>query len=128
MAGFDVRGELLIGGQWVDATGELLKRQALRHERGRQDQASRVDPSTCAPLLNNTDGRFSPDNPMGPYYGQFGRNTPFRLSVKAGTPALELDGTPNTVSTPSVPALNVAGDLDVRWEGKPTGTRPELRS
>ncbi|MCI4143064.1 hypothetical protein [Streptomyces sp. MMS20-AI2-20] len=118
MAGFDVRGELLIGGQWVDATGELLKRQALRHERGRQDQASRVDPSTCAPLLNNTDGRFSPDNPMGPYYGQFGRNTPFRLSVKAGDPALELDGTPNTVSTPSVPALNVAGDLDVRWEGE----------
>lgn len=128
MAGFDVRGELLIGGQWVDATGNLLKRQALRHERGRQDQASRVDPSTCAPLLNNTDGRFSPDNPMGPYYGQFGRNTPFRLSVKAGTPALELPGVDGSnASTPDAAALDITGDLDVRWEGEADWYAPEPR-
>ncbi|GGV68797.1 hypothetical protein GCM10010294_24900 [Streptomyces griseoloalbus] len=116
---FDVRGELAIGGTWVDATGELLKRQALVHRRGRQDQASRVDPSSLQPLLNNTTGQFSPDNPMGPYYGQFGRNTPFRLSVKAGTPALELDGTAaNNASTPDTAALDITGDLDIRWEGE----------
>jgi hypothetical protein len=115
----DLRGELQIGGQWVDATGNILQRQALVHSRGRQDQGARVDPSTCRPLLNNTDGRFSPDNPMGPYYGQFGRNTPFRVSVRAGTPALELDGTgANTASTPDDASLDITGDLDLRWEGE----------
>ncbi|CAL9504208.1 hypothetical protein [Streptomyces sp. enrichment culture] len=118
MAEFDVRGELLIGGEWVDATGELLTRQALTHTRGRQDQASRVDPSTCRPLLDNTNGQFSPDNPTGPYYGKFGRNTPFRLSVRAGTPALELDGTADTATTPDTAALDITGDLDLRWEGE----------
>ncbi|MFH9013961.1 hypothetical protein ACH4C6_21600 [Streptomyces sp. NPDC017943] len=115
----DLRGELFIGGTWVDATGNMLKRQALVHSRGRQDQGARVDPSTCAPLLNNTDGRFSPDNPAGPYYGQFGRNTPFRVSVRAGTPALELDGNgANNAATPSHTSLNITGDLDLRWEGE----------
>ncbi|MFF5980845.1 carbohydrate binding domain-containing protein [Streptomyces olindensis] len=115
----DLRGELLIGGVWVDATGKILKRQALTHTRGRQDQGARVDPSTCRPLLNNTDGRFSPDNPMGPYYGEFGRNTPFRLSVRAGTPALELDGSAaNNASTPDHASLDITGDLDLRWEGE----------
>ncbi len=111
----DLRGELQIGGTWVDATGNLLKRQLLKHMRGRQDQGARVDPSTCRPLLNNTDGRFSPDNPMGPYYGQFGRNTPFRFSLRAGSPALDLPGTPLAVaSTPDAAALDIASDIDIR--------------
>jgi hypothetical protein len=115
----DLRGELHIGGTWVDATGNILQRQALVHSRGRQDQGARVDPSTCRPLLNNTDGRFSPDNPMGPYYGLFGRNTPFRLSVRAGTPALELDGNAaNNASTPDHASLDITGDIDLRWEGE----------
>lgn len=118
MAGFDLRGELLIGGTWVNATGELLKRQSLSHSRGRQDQASRVDPASLQPLLDNTGGQFSPDNPMGPYYGMFGRNAPFRLSVRAGAPVLELDGTTNIASTPDTAALDLMGDLDVRWEGE----------
>lgn len=115
----DLRGELHIGGVWVDATGNMLKRQALVHTRGRQDQGARVDPSTCRPLLNNTNGQFSPDNPMGPYYGQFGRNTPFRLSVHAGAHALVLDGSVDGIaSTPDHASLDITGDLDLRWEGE----------
>ncbi|MER8219687.1 hypothetical protein ABTZ58_03635 [Streptomyces sp. NPDC094143] len=110
----DLRGELFIGGQWVDATGQILQRQALVHERGRQDQGARVDPSTCRPLLNNTDGRFSPDNPMGPYYGQFGRNTPFRLSLRSGPTFLEIPEGGGDASTPDVAALDITGDIDVR--------------
>ncbi|MFI7014381.1 hypothetical protein [Streptomyces sp. NPDC050164] len=111
----DLRGELQIGGVWVDATGNLLQRQALTHTRGRQDQGARVDPSSCQPLLNNTNGQFSPDNPMGPYYGQFGRNTPFRLSIGAGSPALDLPGSVNALaSTPDTAALDITGDIDVR--------------
>lgn len=115
----DLRGELQIGGVWVDATGKILKRQSLSHTRGRQDQASRVDPSTLRPLLNNTDGRFSPDNPLGPYYGQFGRNTPFRLSLAAGSPALVLPGNVGDhASTPDDASLDITGDIDVRVDAQ----------
>jgi len=128
VAGFDVRGELLIGGEWIDATGELLKRQALTHQRGRQDQGARVDPATLQPLLNNTNGQFSPDNPMGPYYGQFGRNTPFRLSVKAGTPALELPGSGSSnASTPDAAVLDITTNLDIRWEGEADWYAPDAQ-
>ncbi|MEU7962360.1 hypothetical protein AB0D09_02655 [Streptomyces sp. NPDC049097] len=115
MAGFDLRGELQIGGTWVDCTGNLLQRHALTHTRGRRDQGVRVDPSTCQPLINNTNGQFSPDNPLSPYYGQFGRNTPFRLSARGGRPALDLPGRINAVaSTPDAAALDIVGDIDIR--------------
>jgi hypothetical protein len=110
----DLRGELQIGGVWVDATGQILQRQSLVHSRGRQDQGARVDPSALRPLLDNTDGRFSPDNPMGPYYGQFGRNTPFRLSLRAGATFLEIPEGGGDASTPDAAALDVTGDIDVR--------------
>ncbi|MFJ5259084.1 hypothetical protein ACIQAC_01235 [Streptomyces sp. NPDC088387] len=111
----DLRGELQIGGVWVDTTGNLLTRQALAHTRGRQDQGSRVDPSTCRPLINNTDGEFSWDNPLSPHYGKFGRNSPFRFSLRAGAPALELPGSSAAVaSTPDAAALDIVGDIDVR--------------
>ncbi|MFC8432261.1 carbohydrate binding domain-containing protein [Streptomyces sp. NPDC057253] len=110
----DLRGELQIGGVWVDATGNMLKRQALTHTRGRQDQGDRVDPSTCRPMLNNTNGQFSYDNPMSPYYGSFGRNTPFRLSLRAGSPALEIPENGGDASTPDTAVLDVTGDIDVR--------------
>lgn len=111
----DLRGELEIGGAWVDATGNILKRQLLTHTRGRQDQGSKVDPATCKPLINNTDGRFSPDNPRSPYYEQFGRNSGFRVSVRVGSPALELPGNVGAhASTPDHASLDITGDLDVR--------------
>jgi len=113
----DLRGEFLIGGAWVDATGNILTRQSLTHTRGRQDQGVRVDPSTCRPLINNTDGQFSPDNPTGPHYGKFGRNTPFRLSLRAGTPALDLPGTVGAnASTPDHASLDITGDIDLRFD------------
>jgi hypothetical protein len=112
----DLRGELQIGGVWVDATGQILKRQALTHTRGRQDHGARVDPSDLRPLLNNTDGQFSPDNPLGPYYGQFGRNTPFRLSIAAGSTFLAATGTTDRAETPDHASLDITGDIDVRLE------------
>lgn len=111
----DLRGELRIGSTWVDVTGNILKRQLLSHSRGRQDQSSEMDPSTCRPLINNTGGQFSPDNPLSPYYEQFGRNSPFRVSVRAGSPALDVPGSSTAVATtPDAAALDITGDLDVR--------------
>ena len=53
--------------------------------RGRQDEQSQMPPSTCELTVDNTDGRFSPRNPVGAYYGGLRRNTPLRVRVNPGT-------------------------------------------
>ncbi|HEY9391365.1 MAG TPA: hypothetical protein VIR27_16570, partial [Mycobacteriales bacterium] len=78
----DVVTELFIGGTWRDVSGDVLLRDGIRITRGRADEASQVDPSTCALSIRNTDGVYSPRNPTSPFYGTFGRNTPLRLSVR----------------------------------------------
>ncbi|MFD3614426.1 hypothetical protein ACFWWT_04085 [Streptomyces sp. NPDC058676] len=65
--------------------------------------------------MNNTDGQFSFDNPRSANYLKGGRNTPFRLSVRAGACALDLPGSPLAVaSTPDAAALDIASDIDIR--------------
>jgi hypothetical protein len=39
---------------------------------------------TASFRLANVDGRFSPRNPLGPYYGIIDKNTPCRISVQSG--------------------------------------------
>jgi hypothetical protein len=73
--------ELFIDEQWVDITSYVYYRDMITIRRGRSDEASQTDPSSCTLTLNNRDGRFSPRNPTGPYYGKLGRNTPLRVSV-----------------------------------------------
>lgn len=53
--------------------------------RGRQDEASQSQPSSIRFDVDNTDGRFSPKNPVGAYYGRLRRNTPIRVRVNPGT-------------------------------------------
>lgn len=73
--------ELLLGGQWVDVSGDVYTRDAMQISRGRADEAATADPASCALTLNNRHGRYSPHNPMSPYYGQIGKNTPARVRV-----------------------------------------------
>ncbi|MFI9235761.1 hypothetical protein [Streptomyces sp. NPDC053079] len=49
--------------------------------RGQADEAGQTERSVCRFQLNNRNGYFSPRNPMSPYYGQLGRNTPLRIHV-----------------------------------------------
>lgn len=79
-----VRIELRLADSWGDITDFVYTRDGIEISRGRSDEASNVDPGECALTLDNRDGRFSPRNPMGPYYGQLGRNTPIR--VRLGDP------------------------------------------
>lgn len=74
--------ELFIGGIWVDVTalGHVYTRDFITITRGRSDGASGADPSRLTVTLNNRDGRYSPRNPLSPHYGQFGRNTPIRVT------------------------------------------------
>ncbi|MCI3271389.1 carbohydrate binding domain-containing protein [Streptomyces cylindrosporus] len=117
MASFSPRAEMLLAGVWTDITDRVFKRGDLRHTRGSSTPVVIPDPGDCRPQLNNKDGRFSPDNPVGPYYGQIDRNTPFRVSARAGTPGLDLTGNfTDAATTPDLAALDITGDIDVRLD------------
>ncbi|WP_433699106.1 hypothetical protein [Nocardiopsis sp. CA-288880] len=73
--------EILLGEEWVDITGDVRVEEDVAIGRGRADEAARADPSSLSLMLNNRHGRYSPRNPLGPYYGRLGRNTPLRVRV-----------------------------------------------
>jgi len=111
----DVAVELSIDGIWTDNTSDVYLRNLITITRGRQDEASAVDPGSCSLTLNNRAGKYSPRNPRSPYFGKIGRNTPIRVSVNEGTPFLELPGgSTDEASTPDTAALDIAGDIDIR--------------
>lgn len=88
--GEPVTVELFIGGTWVDITagGYVM----VRDDSGKISitygitggEGSQTERAAGGLQLRNTDGRFSPRNPSGPYYGQIGRNTRCRVSVPDG--------------------------------------------
>ncbi|MGH8869003.1 MAG: hypothetical protein ACRDYU_13540 [Actinomycetes bacterium] len=78
---FPLLVELQIGGQWTDVTDLTYAREPIPISRGRRDEGGQVDPATCNLSFNNRDGRFSPRNPDGPWFGLLTRNTPVRVTV-----------------------------------------------
>lgn len=111
----DLTVEMNIGGTWTNVTSYIYTRDPLTISRGRADEASQVDPSRWTATLNNTDGRFSPRNPLGAYYGSIGRSTPLRMYVSRGGVFMELLGTDgNEASAPDTASLSITGDIDVR--------------
>ncbi|MFJ2292091.1 hypothetical protein ACIOG7_10320 [Streptomyces sp. NPDC087894] len=113
----DLRGELTIDGTRVDVTKHLYTRDPIEITAGMSAQGTGVDPSTCSLTLNNKDGRYSPRNPLSPYFGKLPRNTPLTVSVKGPESYLRLEG--NTASyarTPDTGVLDITGDIDIRVE------------
>ena len=107
----------LDGTTWTDITSDVRSEQQIRITRGRADWGQQVDFGRCSFALSNTDGKYSPRNPEGAYYGQIGRNTPVRVSVNTGSVALDLPGsTGDYSSTPDAAALDITGDIDVRFD------------
>lgn len=85
--GEPVQVELLVNGVWVDITAYVMVRDDsgnISITYGGRDEGSTAEQATCALLLDNRDGRFSPRNPVGTYYGLIGRNQPVRVSVPDG--------------------------------------------
>ncbi|MFF4834111.1 hypothetical protein [Streptomyces sp. NPDC001315] len=79
--------EMWVRGAWVDITSYCM----VRDDSGRVDittgirtEGQQADQAEARLQLKNGDGRFSPRNPAGPYYGAIGRNTPMRISVPDG--------------------------------------------
>ncbi|MEV6181358.1 hypothetical protein [Streptomyces sp. NPDC052015] len=86
--GEPVQVEIWVGGEWVDITeytlvrdnsGRITLAYGIRGGEGSETQAATADLQ-----LKNPDGRFTPRNPSGTWYGQIGRNTPIRISVPDG--------------------------------------------
>ncbi|MFJ2909352.1 hypothetical protein ACIO8F_07940 [Streptomyces sp. NPDC087228] len=111
-----LRAELLLGGVWTDITRDVYTREPISIVHGTSSEGAQPDPASCSLLLNNEGGRYSPRNPLSPYYGLIGRNTPVRVTVPGPESYLALNGTPGTASTPAVPDLAITGDIDIRVE------------
>lgn len=109
--------ELYVNSTWTDITSYVRYDDKIQITRGQSGESGSFDTSSCQLTLDNRDGRFSPRNPAGAYYGQIGRNTPLRVSVDGGLPYLNLTGAASgRASTPDNAALDITGDIDVRVE------------
>lgn len=78
--------EMLIGDSWVDITGDCRVGSAdsgggLEITRGVPNEGATAEPTQFNFTLNNIDGKYSPLNPNGPYFGQLGRNQRVRLGL-----------------------------------------------
>lgn len=113
----DTRIELLVGSTWTTITPDVYTKDPITISRGSSDEGTRADATSCRLTLKNLDGKYSPRNPLSPYYGLIGRNTPLRVSVPADATHLRADGTgASEMSTPDSALLSITGDLDVRIE------------
>ncbi|MFJ4687049.1 hypothetical protein [Streptomyces sp. NPDC088789] len=108
--------ELHYTGTWSDVS--LLAEKGFTATRGRGAERDSAGPSTGAMTLVNTGGRYSRRSPASPLWGQAGLNTPIRYGYQgAGSVWAESAGTLTSyLSTPTSPAYDLTGDLDVRAE------------
>lgn len=60
----------------------LANGKSIQITRGRTDEFSQVQPSRLALVLDNADGRFTPDNAAGPYYPNVKKNRRIRVRVR----------------------------------------------
>ncbi|MGW5467679.1 hypothetical protein [Streptomyces chartreusis] len=127
----DLGVELLVDGVYTDITQYVRAASGITIQRGRSDWGREVDPGQCTLTVENTDGRFAPRNPSSPYFGQIGRNTPIRIVTNEGSAHADFFGTAgNKITTPDNAALDITGDIDIRFDFQPdswnVGTEYEL--
>ena len=125
MAPLDCQVELNLAGTWTGITAYAMQRDGssppVTITRGRQDEQSQITPTQVGMQWNNRDGRFSPRNPTGPYYGSLFKNAGCRVSVPAAASYLRLeDDAVSYVSCPASAGIEISGDLDLRIDVQPS--------
>lgn len=133
MTGFDDRGvlhavvELKYDGKWNDITDDLNMTDDIVITRGRSDEASTVDTSTCTFRLNNTDGKYSPRNPGSPLYRKIGTNTPVRIRIPGVDEGVRFNGLDGSyIFADDSDSLEVTSGLDVRIDVDADSWRPPV--
>lgn len=75
-------------GQWRNVTADVRQGTSIVETRGRKDWATKLSPARCTLALDDGpehgNGNYDPDNPLGVWYGQLGRNTPMRYALRYG--------------------------------------------
>lgn len=117
--------ELYYGGAWH--TAKARESAPVTITRGLPAEGAAADPSAASQTLDNRDGTYSPRNPNSPLHDQGGRNTPWRVTVAAGGPWLNLPGSANNGLTSGAHAnLAITGDIDIRLDVALDGYREEM--
>src|SRR4030042_3196096 len=102
------------GSSWVDITGDVRNDASISISRGQSSEGSQSQPSQCNIVLDNRTGNYTPGNPMGAYYPNFGQNTPLRVWVEKADSYLLLNADADLIGTPDGATLDIVGDIDVR--------------
>lgn len=111
----DIDCDLLLGGTWTPVAADVFYDAGVGISRGSRVEGGQIERAEAQMVFDNRDGRYSPRNPTGPYYGQLGRNTRLRLGVHAGlTRMVSLSGIGGGWSTPDNATVSITGDIDVR--------------
>lgn len=126
----DIVVELYYDGDWQDITSYVYSRDSIQIKRGRADESASAEPGSCSLTLNNRDGRFSPRNPSSPLYGKLTRNTPVRVAINRDSylslPVATGSATAaQFASTPDAAALDITGDIDIRFDADLTTWRED---
>ncbi|PXY20875.1 hypothetical protein [Prauserella muralis] len=110
--------ELFYDNAWNDIVGDVNVGDGLRITRGRDDYESEMPPSRCSLTLDNSEGKYSPKNPLSPLYGKLARNTPLRVRLGDPDAVIDFGSAPAAyVSTPDPGSeLSPAGRFEVRVE------------
>lgn len=78
--------EININGKWIDISADVLGEGVSaisinRHAKERGPSNANTSPCTASMTIATADGKYSPRNAAGPYYGYIGNNTPLRVLV-----------------------------------------------
>lgn len=124
-------------GVWTDVTGSVnLNASSVTIQRGRASSVEDATPGTLSFTLDNSDGTFTPDNPLSTYYPNVTEGKRVRVRVTKSTTSTRFVGRIATIDPeyPQVPedavvrvtAVDLLGDLE-RYTMRPLVTEAATR-
>ncbi len=123
-----IKQELFIDGAWVDITDDTRGAdKPVIISRGYSSAQASASAGTIGFALDNADGKYSPRNPLSPYWGLLPRNVPHRCSITLATTSLRLTDTSVVTSgdydgarawTADKASLDITGDIDMRIDAE----------
>lgn len=88
------------GQKWRSVTSDVLWENRINIRHGRLDESSDCPPASCSLTLKDLSGNYTRRNPLSPYYGFLGQNTPLRVRTTVlmedfSTTGVDTWGTPS---------------------------------
>lgn len=112
--------EMLIDGTWVDITEDVRLNSAdsgggISITRGVPNGGNRAEPTSVDLVLNNVEGKYSPQNPYSIYRGKIGRNQPIRIGLSRRRDTFQRTETGSWGRLPSRVTPELQTVLGDRW-------------